>query len=376
VQGTSTSTGKTSYGAGERHRAAPLAGGEDDLWPRRERQFRIGLEQESNPAGSVTMKYHGAWFATVITVLIPLGPSGASAETLAVFTKSQGNPVAKAVRAGADQVARSAGMTVFHYIPTSADNVPQQTGLVTEALREKPAAIVFTPVDVKAMVPAVDKINAAGIPVVNVTDKIAGSTVSAFVGTDDYSVALDTARLLFKAMGGKGNVVVLEGPDNIPTAVGRLRGFKEALKEFPEVKVLLSKNASYARPVAADLVKAMLRLNPPPQIDGVLAANDAMAFGALESLKAANKKALIVGINASKEAVDLIKAGEMLASGDYSGFIDGCVGAEVAIRVLRKQSTPKEVLAKSIVVDKTNYQPYEVPVERRTCPTLESVTAK
>ncbi len=322
------------------------------------------------------MKYHGAWFATVITVLIPLGPSGASAETLAVFTKSQGNPVAKAVRAGADQVARSAGMTVFHYIPTSADNVPQQTGLVTEALREKPAAIVFTPVDVKAMVPAVDKINAAGIPVVNVTDKIAGSTVSAFVGTDDYSVALDTARLLFKAMGGKGNVVVLEGPDNIPTAVGRLRGFKEALKEFPEVKVLLSKNASYARPVAADLVKAMLRLNPPPQIDGVLAANDAMAFGALESLKAANKKALIVGINASKEAVDLIKAGEMLASGDYSGFIDGCVGAEVAIRVLRKQSTPKEVLAKSIVVDKTNYQPYEVPVERRTCPTLESVTAK
>jgi ABC-type sugar transport system substrate-binding protein len=42
-------------------------------------------------------------------------------------------------------------------------------------------------------------------------------------------------------------VVVLEGPETIPTATGRLRGFKDALKEFPDVKVVLSKNAMYAR---------------------------------------------------------------------------------------------------------------------------------
>ena len=149
-------------------------------------------------------------------------------------------------------------------------------------------------------------------------------------------------------MGGKGNVVLLEGPDTIPTAAGRLRGFKDALKEFPDVKVVLSKNAMYARPAAADLLKAMLKLNPPPQIDGILAANDAMAFGAIEAFKEAKKKLpLIVGINASKEAVDLIKAGDMLASGDYNGLIEGCLGAEIAIRTLRKQPVPKEVMAKT-----------------------------
>src|SRR5215468_3822656 len=236
--------------------------------------------------------------AAAIAILMPFGLSSADAETLAVFTKSAGNPIARATRAGADQVAKAAGFTVFHYIPTSADNPRQQTALVDEALAAKRDAFVFTPVDVKAMIPAVQKINAAGIPLVNVADRLAGAESVAFVGTDDYAIAVDTARTLLKAMDGKGNLIVLEGPDTIPTAVSRLRGFKDALKDFPNVKVVLSKNALYARPAAIDLLKAMLKANPNQEIDGVLAANDAMAFGAIEAFKDAKKPLpLIVGIN-------------------------------------------------------------------------------
>ena len=322
------------------------------------------------------MKRRDICFAAAATILT-LGPSPVQAQqTLAVFTKSLGNPVAKGMRAGVDNVAKANSLKVFHYIPTSPDNVPQQTGLVDEALKLKPDAVLFTPVEPKAMVAAVAKINAAGIPVIDVGDRLAGGTITAFVGSDDQAIALATARALFTAMGGKGNIVILEGPPNVPTAPARLEGFKAALKEFPDVKVILSKNANYARPSAADLVKSMLRLSPPPQIDGVLAANDAMAFGALEALKAANKKALIVGINGSKEAVDLIKAGEMLASGDYNGHNEGCVATEIALRTIRKEETPKEVIVRSVVVDKANYQNFETPIDRRPCPTLESVTGK
>jgi ribose transport system substrate-binding protein len=113
-----------------------------------------------------------------------------------------------------------------------------------------------------------------------------------------------------------------------------------------------------------------------PQIDGVLAANDPMAVGALEALEGANRKALVVGINGSKEAVELIKSGKLLASGDFNGFIQGCIGTEIAVRNLRKEPTPKEVMLKPIVVDETNYAPYETPVEQRTCPTLKEVAAQ
>jgi ribose transport system substrate-binding protein len=308
-----------------------------------------------------------------LAFVIPLALEPAHAETIGVFTKSAGNPIARVVRAGAAAVANSAGIMVQQYIPTSADNVSQQTFLVDEAIRAKVDAIVFGPVDVKAMVPAVQKVNAAGIPLVNVSDKLTGGSAVSFIGTDDYAIALDTGRTLLKAMGGKGNLVILEGPDTLPTAVARLRGFKDALKEFPNVKVLLSKNTLYARPAASDLIKAMLATNPAPQIDGVLAANDAMAFGAIEAFKAAKKKAPVVGINASKEAVDLIKAGDMLASGDDNGLVEGCLGMEIAIRALKKQPVPKEVMAKTSVVDMSNYKDYETPAEKRPCPTLESM---
>jgi ribose transport system substrate-binding protein len=323
------------------------------------------------------MKRRDIWLAATIVGLVPLGAMQAGAETLAVFTKSSGNPVARAVRAGAEQVAKANGWTVFNYIPTSPDNANQQTGLVDAMLRDKRDAVVFTPVDVKVMVPAVQKINAAGLPLVNVTDKIAGGMIDAFVNTDDYSIALDTARVLLKAMDGKGNLVVLDGPDNIPTAAGRARGFKDALKEFPNIKVTLSKNAQYARPVSKDLFAAMLKLSAPPPVDGVLAANDAMALGVIEAYKEAKRKPpMVVGINASKEAVDMIKSGDMLASGDYTGHIDGCIGAEIAIKLLHKEQVPKEVTAKSVVVDKSNFGPYEIPVERRMCPTLASLAAR
>src|SRR5262245_42777105 len=163
------------------------------------------------------MTYRGAWSAAVIVGLAALGPLPAAAETLAVFTKRAGNPIARAVRAGAEAVAKTHGLTVFHYIPTSPDNVPQQTALVDEALSAKRDAIVFTPVDVKAMVPVVQKINAANVPLVNVSDPLAGASAVAFIGTDDYAIALETARTLLKAMGGQGNLVVLGETDSIPS---------------------------------------------------------------------------------------------------------------------------------------------------------------
>jgi ribose transport system substrate-binding protein len=130
-------------------------------------------------------------------------------------------------------------------------------------------------------------------------------------------------------VGSKGNLIILEGPDTIPSAAGRLRGFKDALKDAPNVKIILSKNALYARPAAADLLKAMLKANPNTQVDGVLAANDAMALGTVDAFKEAKKPLpLITGINAGKEAVDMIKAGDILASGDYNGLIDAALGAE------------------------------------------------
>jgi ribose transport system substrate-binding protein len=318
------------------------------------------------------MKYLTFSVATVLAALFSHAAS-ADGETIAVFTKNLTNPYFQAVRVGTETAAKSLGVKIIQYVPTKPDSIPEQLSQVEDVIVKKPDAIVFVPVDYKALVPAVEKINAAGIPVTNIIDRSAGGKFVAFVGADDYSIGLATARGLLKAIGGKGNVVILEGVKGSLTNTDRVRGFNDALKESPGVKLLGSQPANYQRLQALQVMENLMQSFP--AIDGVLAANDPMAVGAIEALEGANRKALVVGINGSREAVELIKSGKLLASGDFNGFVQGCLGMQIAVRNLRKQTTPKEVVLKAVVIDKTNLTAYETPVEQRTCPTLEQITS-
>jgi ribose transport system substrate-binding protein len=293
----------------------------------------------------------------------------AESETIAVFTKNQTNPYFQTVRVGADVAAKSLGAKTLHYIPTKPDSIPEQLSQIEDVVVKKPDAIVFIPVDYKAMVPGVETINDAKIPVVNVTDRSAGGKFVAFVGADDYSLGLETARYLLKTLGGKGNIAIIEGVKGSLTNVDRVRGFNDALKENPGAKLLASQPANYQRLQALQVMENLMQSNS--QIDGVLAANDAMAIGAIEALDGANRKAQVIGINGTKEAVDAIKAGKLLASGDYNGFVQGCVGTMIAVRSLRKEAVISEIVLKPTVITKDNYQPYDQPLESRTCPSWD-----
>ncbi len=318
------------------------------------------------------MKYLTLGVTAALATLIS-GAASAGDETIAVFTKNQTNPYFQAVRVGTETAAKTLGVKVIQYVPTKPDSIPEQLSQVEDVIVKKPSAIIFIPVDYKAMVPAVEKINAAGIPVTNITDRAAGGKFVAYVGANDYSIGLETARALMKAIGGKGNVLILEGVKGSLTNTDRVRGFNDAIKENPNVKLLASQPANYQRLNALQVMENLMQSFP--QIDGVLAANDPMAVGAIEALEGANRKALVIGINGSKEAVELIKSGKLLASGDFNGFIQGCIGTEIAVRNLRKEQTPQEVILKPVVIDKTNFGPYQTPVEQRTCPTLQSLAA-
>jgi ribose transport system substrate-binding protein len=227
------------------------------------------------------------------------------------------------------------------------------------------------PVDFKAVAPGLVKMNAAHIPVVNVTDRVEKGEIVTFVGLDDYSVGLETARYLFKKMNGTGGIIILEGVRGVLTSSERLRGFKKALAEFPNVKLLASQPANYQRLAALTVTENLLQSHP--NINGVLAANDSMALGALEAFEGANRKVLAVGINGTKEAIDAIKAGRLLASGDNNGFVQGCIGTMAAIRKLRKLPVPKDVVFPATIIDSTNYKAYDILDSQRSCPKWESV---
>jgi ribose transport system substrate-binding protein len=304
-------------------------------------------------------------------VLCTAGAARADNETIAVFTKNQTNPFFNNVRVGAESAARQLGARIIQYVPTKPDSIPEQMSQVEDVIVKKPNAIVFTPVDYKALIPAVEKMNAAGIPVVNVTDHMAGGKIVSFVGIDDYKVGRATAEALMKALGGKGNVVIIEGVKGSLSNQDRTRGLTDVTKAYPNVKLLATQAGNFQRLNALQVMENLMQSFP--QIDGVMAANDAMAIGAIEALDAANRKATVVGINGTKEAVDAIKAGKLLASGQADPFMQGCLATMMAIRHLRNQPIVTEMFLPPSVIDTGNYKDFDMPVEARACPKWETV---
>jgi ribose transport system substrate-binding protein len=317
------------------------------------------------------MKRLGLVLVALVMCAVSCSRTPETGDRIAVFTKNQTNPFFQTVRLGANNAAKQMNATVTHYVPTQPDSIPEQMSQIEDVTTKKPTAVVFIPVDSKAMVPGVRKMNAAGIPIVNIVDHSIGGEIVSWIGADEYIMALSTGRYLLQKMNGKGQVIIIEGVGGSLGSAERVRGFKTAIAEFPGVKLLASQPGNFQRLQALQVTENLLQAHP--NVDAIMAANDAMALGVIEALDAAARKALVVGLNATKEAVDAIKAGKLLASGDFSGYLQGCFGTMAAIRHVRKLPVPREFNFPPKVVDRTNYQDYDVPESERQCPAWEAV---
>lgn len=294
-----------------------------------------------------------------------------SGETIAVFTKNRSNPAYDAARLGAERTAARNDARVLHYVPDKADDIGQQIALVEQALAARPDAVVFVPVHLTELDASVRKLNAARIPVVNYLNRLAAGQFVSYVGSDDYRLARDIAAYLFRHMGGKGDVVLMEGVPGAVTSRERVRGFLDAVKEWPGIRIVATRAGDYqeatAKKVMADLLASGARM------DGLLSANDVMSLGILSALDAAGLSVPVIGVNALPEAIDSIKAGRLLATVDFDAMKIGCIATEAAIRHLRGQAVPAEIILPVQIVDRSNYQPWDRPLEERECPNWNDV---
>lgn len=190
-------------------------------------------------------------------------------------------------------------------------------------------AIIFVPIDAQAGADAVRKAKAANIPVIGSNTRVVGNELTSFIGSDDVKAGMMEADAVVKAMGGKGNVVVIEGPIGQSAEIDRGRGNREVLAANPGVKVLEHKTANWSRAEAQSLMENWLTAHP-GQIGGVIGQNDEMALGALQAIKAAGmdpKKIPLAGIDGVSDAILAVKAGEMVsilqdANGQAQGALD------------------------------------------------------
>ncbi|MCX5518091.1 sugar ABC transporter substrate-binding protein [Kaistia defluvii] len=142
-----------------------------------------------------------------------------------------------------------------------------------------------------------------------------GDNYVSHMSWSDVGPAEQTATILFKAMNGKGSIVGLGGIASNNPAIERRKGLDNALKNFPDIKLLDYQAADWDTQKANSIMSSYLtRFGD--EITGVFCANDTMAYGVLEALRAEGLAGQIpvVAYDGNAQAVDLVIAGELLAT--------------------------------------------------------------
>ena len=282
---------------------------------------------------------------------------------LAIFTKNRSNPAYAAARLGTERTAKRLGASVTHYVPEKPDDVDEQIALIDKAIAERPDAAVLVPVHPTKINAAIRRIVAARIPLFGILNAYTEPGPVTYVGADDVAIGVKIATYLYEHLGGRGNVVILEGADHSVTSRARVQGFLKALDAKPGIRIAARICGDYLREPARRAMTELLGSGT--KFDAILAANDDMALGALLALEAAGRKSTVVGVNAVPEAITAIKEGRLLATADFNALKISEIATEAAIRHLKGEKVPAEIMLPVDVIDRGNCDAWDKPFEAR-----------
>lgn len=221
-------------------------------------------------------------------------------------------------------------------------------------------AIVCQPLDFTGLAPAVKAANDAGIPFVSINSEIdpeAGDFT--YCGSLNYDAGSIEGEYMAKVLPQGAQIVYLRGTEGMEHTNARRQGVEDALiSKRPDVKLLAEQTANYDRAEGMQLMEDWLQAFP--EIDGVVAANDQMALGALEALKGANrdKGVFIGGIDGTPEAKQNVKSGSFAITVLQNAPGQAKTALQAAIDKINGKDIPKRIIVPFEPITKENIDQY------------------
>jgi len=272
---------------------------------------------------------------------------------IAVVVKAVTSPYWKSVGAGVDQAMKTDPTIKATFLgPNEETDIEGQIRILEAQIASKVDALAVAPSQADQVQPTLEKAIKAGIPVVLIDTDIAGFTgKSAFVGTDNKLGGQLAGEFIAKQLKAGDEVAIIRGAAGDPVHNLREQGATDALKKAG-LNVVAVQPADSDRAKGQSVAENLLTANP--NLKGIYATNDEMALGAANAAKSANKKVVIVGFDATADALKAIDAGDMSASiAQFPGKI-GELGTLTAAKVARKQAVDSFVNTGVEVVSKDN----------------------
>ncbi len=276
-------------------------------------------------------------------------PGAPAKPRVALVLKTLNSPFFIEMQTGAKAAADRLGLDLVVQAAEREVDVEKQMQIVENLIQTGIKALMITPSGSREVIPVLAKATAAGIPIIVVDTRIDAAAATAasvkaltFIGSDNFEGGRAAGAELVLQTNGKAQVAILEGIPGHDTGDSRLKGFQEAVKDSPGIKILASQTANWERDQGFTVFQNMLQAHP--AIDAVFACNDMMALGAIEAIAAAGKtgKIRVIGFDAVDDARKAIEAGTMAASvAQFPGEM-GRMAVESAARVLKGETIEAE----------------------------------
>jgi len=208
---------------------------------------------------------------------------------------------------GASNAAKLFGMQLTTAIANNDD--AKQLLDIQSFITNKSNIIIINPTHAETILPAIEVAHSEGIPIMTVDRKAAAppEIIVSHIESNNINGGHMAAEYIAKKLGKKGNILEFEGVPGTSAAHDRGKGFNEALKKYPDLKIIGHEVAFFNREKA---LKAMIRLlKTKVDIDAIFAHNDEMIIGAIQAYQSLNISLppITVGFDAIPEAINSIK---------------------------------------------------------------------
>ncbi|KAF1005000.1 MAG: Ribose import binding protein RbsB [Luteibacter sp.] len=264
------------------------------------------------------------------------GASGTPVIGLALST--QNNPFFVELKNGAEKAAKDAGVTLT---VVDAQNDPaRQISSVEDLIQKHVSVILLNPTDSSALAGAVQSAQRANIPVITLDRGVDGADVASHIASDNIAGGKMAADFLAKQLGGKGNIIELQGVAGTSAARERGKGFDDAIAGTG-LKIVAQQPANFDRAQGLSVSENLLQGNS--DVQAIFAQNDEMALGAVQALAGKNKKVLVVGFDGTPDGKTAVQNGTMAATVAQQPEEIGKLGVETAKKLIDKQPVDKTI---------------------------------
>jgi ribose transport system substrate-binding protein len=265
--------------------------------------------------------------------------AGAAEVSLGTAIRSLENPYHAAWAKGGDLFAAS--VKDPHVIQTCEGSSEKQLNDIKALVAKTGGNVVFCvdPNESPDVVPIAKALEEAGVYFVTYWNKPDDVKVTDYphwvshITFDGVDGGYFIAKELFKTFKtpNKGKILALQGKLANAAHIERWTGLEKALKEFPDVQLVAFDTAQWERAKAFEIMSSMLVAHP--DVDGIWAANDNMAMGALEALRAKGLagKVKVVGVDGIEEMIRAIEKGEAAATFYPDPMWQGGMGLSIAL---------------------------------------------